>query len=82
LDDKRNFEGEACNADGTLKEAKEIQWLYSPSDESPSALPAKRSHSDALDDGDEGCSDADQLTKPKKRRVSQRQCEVCETYGS
>ena len=29
--------GEACNTDGTLKDASEIDWLNSPSDEMPQA---------------------------------------------
>ena len=39
--DVKKPDGEACNADGTLKDANEIQWLNSPSDEQP-ILPSKR----------------------------------------
>ncbi|KAM6490136.1 hypothetical protein JOM56_014455 [Amanita muscaria] len=41
-DAKRVPEGEACNPDGTLKEADEIDWVYSPSDETPSLTVPKR----------------------------------------
>lgn len=33
------LEGEACNPDGTLKDASEITWIHSPSNMSPPPLP-------------------------------------------
>ena len=35
--------GDACNADGTLKDASEIDWLHSPSDENSSFSKRTRS---------------------------------------
>jgi hypothetical protein len=55
--------GEACNADGTLKEANKIVWLNSPSDENPSSFP-KRAHTPESDLQDL------QQRNPKKVRVS------------
>ena len=54
-------DGEACNADGSLKDAAKITWLHSPGSKS-SPLPfSKRAHSD---------SDEDEVTSKKKTRVS------------
>lgn len=62
--------GEACNADGTLKEAREINWLDSPSDETPPSLPfSKRVRSEDLDPK---FADPDQVN-PKRPRVSKFQ---------
>lgn len=36
--------GEAVNTDGTLKDASEMEWFHSLSDETPLAPFAKRSH--------------------------------------
>lgn len=47
-----NLEGEACNADGTLKDATEIQWVHSPSDLTPPP-PEKRCLDDTEDEGPE-----------------------------
>ena len=40
--------GEACNGDGTLKDASEMNWLNSPSDEMPPPF-SKRARSLDLD---------------------------------
>ena len=55
--------GEACNADGTLKEANEIVWLNSPSDENPPGF-LKCAHTPESDLQDL------QQRNPKKARVS------------
>lgn len=57
--------GEACNADGTLKHASEIDWLNSPSDEIPPPF-SKRVRSEDLDPR---FVDADQVNS-KRPRVS------------
>lgn len=55
-------DGEACNADGTLKDAAEMIWLHSPgSKSSPTISFSKRAHSDI---------DEDEVTSNKKTRVS------------
>ena len=37
-------EGEACNPDGTLKDADKMEWLNSPSDVGPAPLEKQREH--------------------------------------
>ena len=53
-------DGEACNVNGTLKEASEIMWLHSPLNSSPISG-SKR----ANNDGNE-----DEITSRKKTHVS------------
>lgn len=53
-------DGEACNNDGTLKDASEITWLHSPGSSPVSS--SKRGHNDS--------SDEDEVTSKKKTRVS------------
>ena len=55
-------DGEACNTNGTLRDASEMVWLYSPSADSPSFSFSKRTHSNA--------SDKDEVTLKKKTCVS------------
>ena len=57
-------DGEACNADGTLKDANEMQWLNSLSNEQP-ILPSKRFH----ENDDVDYQDDDEFLT-KKLRVS------------
>ncbi len=71
LKDASKPEGEACNPDGTLKDADKIEWLNSPSDEAAPAapLPSENPSKHAVhvyDDVDE--SDDKRVTK--RRRVS------------
>ena len=74
LKDASKPEGEACNPDGTLKDADKIEWLNSPSDEAAPAAPAAPLPSEnpskhavhVYDDVDE--SDDKRVTK--RRRVS------------
>ena len=49
-------DGEACNVDGTLKDAAEMIWLHSPGSKSPIPF-SKRAHND---------SDEDEITLKKK----------------
>jgi len=56
-------DGHACDADGRLKDAQDIEWLHSPSDSFPPPLPAMKR---ALDDEDEGTD----LRPAKNTRVS------------
>ena len=49
-------DGEACNPDGTLKDAEQIKWLNSPSDSPP---PFENHNKHALDDE----SDNDRVAK-------------------
>ena len=53
-------DGEACNVDGTLKDAAEMIWLHSPGSKSPIAF-SKCAHND---------SDEDEITLKKKTCVS------------
>ena len=48
LKDPSKPEGEACNADGTLKDAKQIAWVHSLSDLPPPPFENPNKHS--LDD--------------------------------
>jgi len=50
-------EGEACNPDGTLKDAEQIEWLNSPSDIVPPSFENQDKHN--LDNE----SDDDHITK-------------------
>ena len=53
--------GEACNADGTLKDATEISWLNSPSDETrPTPSFSKRARSV---DAEQGSSKRSRVSK-------------------
>ena len=45
-------DGEACNADGTLKDASEIEWLHSPGSKSPPVSLSKRARNDTSSDAD------------------------------
>ena len=56
--------GEACNADNTLKDASEMDWVHSPSQSVAAGSIQKRAH-----DGDEssGEDDADELPKAKRK---------------
>ena len=61
LKDTSKPEGEACNLDGTLKDASQIEWVNSPSDVVP---PSFKNHDEhTLDDK----SEDDHITK--KHRV-------------
>ena len=55
-------DGEACNVDGTLKEASKIIWLHSPSNSS-AILQSKCTHNDSDKD------QSDEITLKKKTRV-------------
>ena len=55
-------DGEACNVDGTLKEASEIVWLHSPSNSS-AILWSKCAHNDSDKD------QSDEITLKKKTCV-------------
>jgi hypothetical protein len=48
LKDTSKADVEACNPDGTLKDAEQIEWLYSPSDSPPPPFENHNKH--ALDD--------------------------------
>ena len=61
LKDTSKPEGEACNLDGTLKDAGQIKWVNSPSDVVPPSFKNQDEHT--LDD----TSEDDHITK--KRRV-------------
>ena len=54
-------DGEACNADGTLKDAAEMIWLHSPGSKSSSIPFSKHACND---------SDEDEVTWGKKTCVS------------
>lgn len=54
-------DGEACNEDGTLKDASEMEWLNSPGSNSSPIPFSKRAHND---------SDEDEVTSKKKTCVS------------
>ena len=56
-------DGDACNPDGTLKDAWDIKWQHSPSESIPLSLPATKR---MLDDKDDGAD----LRAAKKIRVS------------
>ncbi|KAJ3492900.1 hypothetical protein NLJ89_g11143 [Agrocybe chaxingu] len=68
-------EGEAVNADGTLKDASEMDWLHSPSDEKilePSSSLQKRAHSSDAEgesEMDDDSSPSIQDPKVKRRRI-------------
>ena len=54
--------GEACNADGTLKDASKIIWVHSPTGSNSSPIPfLKHAHND---------SNEDEVTVKKKTCVS------------
>ena len=55
-------DGEACNVDGTLKEASKIVWLHSPSNSSAISR-SKRAHNDS------GKDQSDEITLKKKTCV-------------
>jgi hypothetical protein len=57
LKDTSKPEGEACNADGTLKDAEQMQWLNSPLDLPPPSFKNQEKH--GLGDG----SDDDRVAK-------------------
>jgi hypothetical protein len=44
LKDASKPEGDACNPDGTLKDADKMEWLNSPSDEAPAPFENHREH--------------------------------------
>ncbi|KAM6503724.1 hypothetical protein JOM56_000667 [Amanita muscaria] len=48
--DKTTPVGEACNPDGTLKDASDMVWVNSPSDLTPPPLSTKRGHDDTDDE--------------------------------
>jgi hypothetical protein len=54
-------DGEACNEDGTLKDAADMIWLHSPGSKSSPVSFSKRARND---------SDEDEVTSKKKTRVS------------
>ena len=58
--------GDACNSDGTLKEADEMEWLHSPSSRPASLPPASEPVSAAVTENE--TSDAESV--PIKRKVS------------
>jgi hypothetical protein len=66
-DASRPWEGEACNADGTLKDASEMQWVNSPSQITPVQSGQKRGYDfEAVNDSDDSGDE-----RPKaKRKVS------------
>jgi hypothetical protein len=53
--------GEACNADNTLKDASEIEWIHSPS-QAAIQNDRKRGHCTDDESGSE-----DELPKPKRK---------------
>ena len=65
--------GEAENADGTLKDASEIQWYNSPSDENPIAgVPKRKSRSASLTEDSADDADGDSENLPSAELGSQR----------
>ena len=52
LKDASKPDGEACNDDGTLKEASEMDWPDSPTDLAAPATLKRRAHSDDESGGD------------------------------
>ena len=66
LRDASKPEGEACNPDGTLKDADKMEWLNSPSDSAPAA-PFENHNEDVLHVVDDATDDE---RVPKRRRVS------------
>lgn len=65
LKDASKPEGEACNPDGTLKDADKMEWPNSPSDLAPA--PFANRNEDVLHDLDDETDDG-RVTK--RRRVS------------
>jgi hypothetical protein len=57
-------EGEACNPDGTLKDADKMEWLNSPSDLAPVPFENRQEHVEHILD------DEPDKRVTKRRRVS------------
>ena len=58
-------DGEACNADNTLKDASEIEWFHSPSQITATWSTQKRVRGDNEESTNE--DDTDELPKPKRK---------------
>lgn len=69
LKDVSKPDGEACNDDGTLKDASEIEWAHSPSQSHPGPVlyGEKRKRNDSVTDGD--VDDIDVLPKTNVSRM-------------
>ena len=80
--------GEACRSDGTLKDASEIEWIHSPSQDSSNCGLKRKRDGSSVAESDSGVSTDDELPETKhltakrtsKKRIQQRNVNTDEVH--